>query len=1214
MAEPNPPTDPRPTGAGAPRPQRGTGWIDRLVRRPVAVTMFVLSMAVFGAVSFSKLRVDLLPEISYPTLTVRTSWPGAAPEDVEQRVSEKVQESLSTLDDLVRSTSISRAGASDVVLEFDWGTPMTFAVEDVREKLGGVFLPEGAERPLILRYDPNLDPILRIGVRSPPGQEGHSPEERLDELLRLRWLAENRIQRDLESLEGVAAVQIRGGLIEEIRVRVDPQRLSALHVDPDELAARLAAENINASGGSLREGSAEFLVRTVNQFRDVTEIEELPVARRGEGVIRVGDVARVERTHEKREVVSRIGGAESVEVAIYREAGANIVQVAKQVKEAVFGTEAQQKAAAELRAGQQSSGPTTLGMRGSVDFLAWNMRSEAQMELLSDQSVFIEDAVNDVKGSAVLGAILSVGVIWLFLRRFSPTLIIGLSIPISVVVTFAPMFLSDVSLNIMSLGGLALGVGMMVDNAIVVLESVSRCRDEGDGILGAAVRGTNEVVGAVNASTLTTVAVFAPIVFVTGIAGQIFGDQALTVVSALTVSLVFAILFIPVLASRPWLAGGKALPATRPPALTAGLSWKKGPLSASLALAGRLILSAVHLALRLPVFVLTLAGEPRAAMAWFRRSLAEPWAFALGHGRERRSFLWRPLAFLLGALVCLIQLVVFCAVLPLSLGLFLVGLAFRLLGAVFGVLWSRAERFFPRVLASSLDHPWLVLGIAGLFLWLSTERVKDLGLDLLPEIHQGEFTAHVRLAAGSPLENTDEVMTELDQRVRALPGVTTTALTVGIEKETLSREIEGPNTARLLVRLGEEAHDAEEEERIAEQVRRLLAAHPAVEALEITRPTPFAIEDPIAVEVKGYDLAKLTELSQEVERRLAGIPGLSDVRSTLRPGYPEARITFDREKMLELGLDLGAVSNLVRNQVLGNVSTRFHEGDERIGIRVIGDEVVLDTLEALRELPVNPSAPNPASLQTVAEIVLEQGPAEIRRIGNTRAVVVSASGTGLNLGGMATRIENALASMTVPEDMTVQLGGQKREMDEAQESMRFALFLAIFLVYVVMASQFESLVQPLVILLTVPLAGVGVVLVLDLLGIPLSVVVFIGLILLAGIVVNNAIVLIDRINQLRARGLDMRAAVLDAAATRLRPIFMTAGTTVLGLLPMTGWLEKLPLLGRLGGGAGAEIRAPMAITVISGLTVSTLLTLVVIPVVYSLVDRLVPASRTQESA
>ena len=1135
-------------------PRATRGALGFVTRRPVAISMFMLAMAMFGAVSLSKLSIDLLPEISYPTITVRTTWAGAAPEDVEERISEKVQEALSTLDDLVRSTSISRAGTSDVVLDFDWGTQMTFAVQDVREKLDGVFLPRDAERPLILRYDPNLDPILRIGIRVPNGSEPVDETGRIDSLIQLRWLAENRIKRELESMEGVAAVQIRGGLEEEIRVRVDPYRLSALRVDPGELAQRLAQENINASGGSLLEGSAEYLVRTVNQFLSLEEIEELPVSRRGDAVIRVRDVGSVERTYEKREVVSRIGGAESVEIAIYREAGANIVELAERVKAKVFGTQEQRNFTAGLDEG--SANDSTLADRAKADFIAWRMRDDVALETLSDQSTFIRDAVEDVRWAAILGSLLAVAVIWIFLRRLSATFIIGVAIPISVIVTFAPMYMADVSLNIMSLGGLALGVGMLVDNAIVVLESITRCREEGDDIATAATRGVSEVAGAVTASTLTTISVFAPIVFVSGIAGQIFGDQALTVVSSLFVSLIVAVLFIPMLASRPWLAGlagqagrgdGSAGVSVRerlqPSAPWSGLRWNfLNAIPNLLLIVGRTILLALGLAVVLVGFLALVVYKIGAVV-----SMPFAWAF----------------------------------------------------NAVYGTF----ERIYPVALRGALAAPWLVVLAGGGLLFVAVKRIPHLGVELLPEIHQGEFTAFTRLSIGSPLETTDRVMDELDRSIRALPGVATTALTVGVEQETLTREIEGSHTARLTVRMTESARDPEREEALANEVRQLLSQHPAVRSVEITRPTPFALEAPVAVEIKGYDLDAITETGREVERRLATLSELTDVRTTVRPGHPEARITFDREKTLEFGLDLSQVSGLVRDQVLGNVSTRFHEGDERIAVRVQGDDVVLSTLEAVLDLPVNPAAETPVSLRSVADLEVVQGPAEIRRIGNTRAVVVSASGTGLDLGGLGGKIETELSTMRPPQDVTVELGGQKREMDEAQTSMRFALLLAVFLVYVVMASQFESLLQPFVILLTVPLAGVGVVLFLELLEVPLSVVVFIGLIMLAGIVVNNAIVLVDRINQKRREGVELREAVMEAGRARLRPILMTTSTTVLGLLPMTGWLAHLPLVGALGAGEGAEMRAPMAIAVISGLLSSTILTLLVIPVVYALVCR-----------
>ncbi len=1142
-SEPAPASEARPEGevvaaqdvaALARAPGESAIWrfLAGVLRRPVATWMFVLCLAVFGVVSFFKLKVDLLPEINYPTLTVRTTWPGAAPEDVEQRLSEKLQEALATLDHLVRTTSVSRAGVSDILLEFDWGTPMTFAVEDVREKLGGVFLPEGADRPLILRYDPNLDPILRIGVRAPEGRATETPEERIQELIQLRWIAENRIKRELEAIEGVAVAQVRGGLEEEVRIHVDPERLAGLRIDPGEIASRLAEENINASGGSLTEGATEYLVRTVNEFRGVEEIEDLPVARRRGGVIRVRDVAHVERGYERREVVSRIGGAESVEVAIYREAGANIVALARRVQERVFGTAGQRAAAAEL-AGRAR---TTVGERQAADYRAFHQRSDVSMELLSDQSVFIEDAVQDVQQSAVIGSLLAIGVIWLFLRNLSATVIIGISIPISLVVAFAPMFLSGVSLNIMSMGGLALGTGMLHDNAIVILESITRCREEGDDLERAAIRGTSEVTGAMVASTLTSVAVFAPIVFVTGIAGQIFGDQALTVVSFQFISLLLAILLIPQMVKGLRFGGGRAASAPeRPPRLLEGLSFR-GPRFAD---------SALRLGGRGALFVGGL--------------------FLVGLLFVARAIGW------IGWLVTW----------P--------------IGRAFGLLWSAIERVYPPLLATALRRPWLVIAATVVVSWLAYQRLPHLGVELLPKVHEGEFTAHAKLGIGSPLDATETVMRELDQKVRALPGVETTALTVGVEKDTLTREIEGTHTARLTVRLADEARKPAREDELENRVRALISAHPAIQSLEITRPTPLALEAPIAVEVRGYDLESLRTVSARVEETLRGIEGLADVHSSMKPGNLEAQVTFDRDKMLELGLDLAQVSNLVRDQILGNVSTRLQQGDERIAIRVQGDPAILNSIQAVADLPVNPSAANPVSLRTVADIREVQGPAEIRRIGNTRAVLVTGTSTGLDLGGLSRRIEERLATLTVPDDVTVQLGGQKREMDSALTSMKFALYLAIFLVYVVMACQFESIVQPLIIMIAVPLGIVGVVFTLELLDVPLSVVVFLGLILLEGIVVNNAIVLMDRINQVRARGVDMKSAIREAGSSRLRPILMTTIASVAGLLPMTGWLHWVPVIGRLGSGAGAELRAPMAITVIAGLCSATLLTLVVIP-------------------
>ena len=1111
-----------------------------VTERPIAITMFVIALAVFGAVSFSKLNVDLLPEISYPTLTVRTTWEGAAPEDIEERVSERIQEALSTLPGLVRTNSISRAGTSDVLLDFDWETEMTFAVQDVREKLDGVFLPRGTDRPLILRYDPNLDPVLRVGLTSVTKDTEEA------NLIQVRWIAENRIKRELEALPGVAAVQVRGGLEEEIRVRADPFALAARKIDPSAIANRLAQENINASGGSLLEGSTEYLVRTLNEFRTVEEIADLSIVKREDAAIRIRDVAVVERTHKKREVISRLSGSEMVEFAIYREAGANIVKLASVVKDNIFGLPEQQAAAKKVREREAAGGAgPNLEERRNSDFLAFRHRKDLDFELLSDQSTFISSAIDDVKNAAVMGSLFAVLVIWIFLRRLSATFIIGLAIPISVIVTFAPMYIFGVSLNIMSLGGLAIGVGMLVDNAIVVLESISRCREEGDSLKAAATRGAREVAGAVIASTLTTIAVFAPIVFVTGIAGQIFGDQALTVVTSLLVSLVVAILFIPMLASRGWLAG-KAPEASElqaPPLIDDGREW--------------------NLVNSFPNFLLLYGRSILAGVGFLTRALGG----FLGLIYNGSALVLRPFSI------------------------------------AFDKFWSICEELYARLLGGALRQPILIVAIAGLLFWAALSRVSNLGIELLPEIHQGEFTAHVAMEIGSPLEFTDRAMRELDREIQALEGVRTTALTTGIEPESLSRDIEGPHTARLTVRLDPEWSEPELEEVIATGVRKIVARHPAVHSIEIRRPTPFALEAPVAVEIKGYDLEVLEEVSVLVYDRLAQVDNLTDLKSSVRPGHPEALITFDRDKTLEYGLDLVAVSNLVRDQVLGSVGTRFNQGNDRVDVRVIGDELILSSLESVLNLIVNPGSNTPVPLRAVADVRTVQGPAEIRRIGNTRGILITAERSGFDLSGLNKRIRSSLASLETPDDVIVEQGGQKREMEDAQESMQFALILAVFLVYVVMASQFESLLQPFIILLTVPLAGVGVIFTLEALNVSLSVVVFIGLIMLAGIVVNNAIVLVDRINQKREQGMPLRESVLEAGRARLRPILMTTATTALGLLPLTGWLAGVPIIGELGSGEGAELRAPMAITVIAGLVASTLLTLMVIPSVYALLGK-----------
>ncbi|MBL4771553.1 MAG: efflux RND transporter permease subunit, partial [Planctomycetes bacterium] len=1036
------------------------GFLAMVPKRPVAVICVFFAVALFGMVSLERLPMDLLPEISYPTLTVRTTYPGAAPEDVEDRISERVAEALSTLNGLERSSSISRAETSDVLLEFTWGTNMTFAVQEVRDRLDSVFLPKDAERPLILRYDPNLDPILRIGIRAPSkdsdGDSIAGQEDNPEALIRLRWLAEQRIKRQLESIKGLAAVQVHGGLEEEILIQVDPDRLAAMGITPSIIGMRSAQENLNASAGQIREGSTDYLVRTLNEFKTIEEIANLALERRGDATIRIRDVATIERTYAEREVVTRIGGAEAVEVTVFREAGANIVDVSRKVRDMIFGTQEQQDLASDDSRG------SSWGDKRKLTHLAYTQRKDASFELLSDQSVFIEAAVNDVRQAGALGALFAVIVMWLFLRRVTATLIIALAIPISVVGTFAPMLMSGVSLNIMSLGGLALGIGMLVDNAIVVLESITRCREEGDGLVPAAVRGVREVAGAITASTLTTVAIFAPIVFVEGIAGQIFTDQAVTVVSSLLVSLAVALLFIPMLASRPMLAS--------PEMFEGGFDW-----------IGRSVRAAIAAPLAIPRNLLSFT------MKFVKTQLMT-------------DLTWSLFDFPISLGLLMLRSFMFLAFRGiLLLMLFPIGILWilsQIRRFTFDPLWQGLEWAYPRILKLSLRAPALVLLVISLLGWGAWERSKSLALELLPEIHQGEFTAFMALSVGTPIDVSEVVFREIARDVRGVQGVDGTALIVGVESDTLTREIEGENTARLTVRLHKDFRSKEKEQEVEETVRRLIERSPSMaKPPTFRRPTPFSLEDPISIEVRGHNLEVLARVANEIQERLIVMPTLSDVRTTIQPGHPEALLVFDRDKALAFGLDIGAMSDFIRDQVLGRVDTRFVEGEERIAIRVRANPKALGALDDISSMIINPESDNPIPLSAVASLSQVQGPAEIRRIGNNRAVIVTASTTSMDLGGTAESIDSMLNTLHVPDGVIVEMGGQKRELDASRRSLSLALLLAIFLVYVVMAAQFESLLQPFIILFSVPLAGIGVIFTLYTLSIPVSVVVFVGMIL-----------------------------------------------------------------------------------------------------------------------
>jgi HAE1 family hydrophobic/amphiphilic exporter-1 len=1069
--------------------------IEIATERRVTIIMMMTAIVLFGMVSLSRLNLNLLPDISYPTLTVRAELTGAAPVEIENLLTKPIEEAVGVVRNVRLVRSASRSGQADVTIEFLWGTDMDMAGIDIREKLDVLFLPLEASRPLLLRFDPSSEPIVRLGLLCKP--EWTIPESTDDQgvvspaetkydpecgsearLKALRRLAEDRIKSELEAEEGTAAVKVSGGLEDEIQIRVDQQKLSQLGISIGQISERIRTENVNLSGGRLEEGNQRFLVRTLNEFQSVDEFRDAIIAYVAERPIYLRDVATVEQGYKDREAITRVNGQESVELAIYKEGDANTVQVAERIAR-------------------------------RLETVRDSLPENFELITVYDQSTFISSAVSDVRLAAILGGLIAIFVLYGFLRDARATTIVGIAIPVSVIGTFLLMYTNDISLNIMSLGGIALAVGMLVDNSIVVLENIVRKREQGEGILEAAQNGTTEVGSAVVAATLTTIAVFFPMVFISGIAGQLFKDQALTVTFALIFSLIVALTLIPMLSSL-------------------GTQSRYDE------------------------------GDDGEAANWFTKSVA---------------FIVKMFGF------------VFFLISKLFWALLWVPTW------ILQAFYRSVAAIYPGALRWSLNHRASVIMIS-LLLFLSTMAlVPRLGSELIPQFSQGEFTANLRLPPGMPLTETDKAI-QVAQRVAAgIEDVELNYSVAGTGNRLDANPVDaGDNSGTLSITLKEGA-GREAEDRTMAAMRAELAALPGVQ-YEFTRPSLLSFSSPLQIEVSGYDLASLAQVSQSVVQAMSASDRFTDIKTTIESGNPEIQIVFDQERAAKLGLAVRDIANSVVSNVRGELATRYTWRDKKIDVLVRSVDTRQSSIEEIRHLIINPTSERPVTLDAVADVTVSEGPSEIRRVAQDRVAIISANLAYGDLGAAAQEAGAIVSRTPMPAGISAIVSGQSEEMQDSFKSMQFALALAVFLVYLVMASQFESLIHPFVILFTIPLALIGAVLALFVTGTTINIVAFIGIIMLAGIVVNNAIVLVDLINQLRAQGKERFEAILEAGTARLRPILMTSLTTTLGLLPMA-----------MGFGEGSEVRTPMAITVIGGLTVSTLLTLVVIPVVYSLMDR-----------
>lgn len=1118
-------------------------------RRRVTIAMVTFTFVLFGAIALNNLKVNLLPDLSYPTLTVRTEYTGAAPAEIETLLSEPLEESLGVVKNLRKIKSVSRTGQSDVVLEFAWGTDMDQAGLEVRDKLELLRLPLEAKSPVVLRFNPTTEPIMRLGLVVPENSKGNNQAQ----LIQLRRFAEEELKKRLEPVDGVAAVKVAGGLEDEIQVAIDNERLSQLNLSVETVISRLRQENINTSAGRIEEGSERYLVRTVNQFANLDTMADMLVANTAMGIpVKLRDVATITQGFKERQAIIRVGGQEAIELALYKEGDANTVAVAKAVKAALTAMQ-----------NQNSPGP---GRPGKASADGKYTIDGLQLTTIEDASVFIESALSEVKKEALLGAVFSILIIFFFLRDGWSTFVIGLSLPISIVTTFFFMDQLGLSLNVMSLAGLALATGMVVDDSIVVLESIAKARERGLGILDAAIQGAGEVSMAVVASTLTTVAVFFPLVFVEGVAGQLFKDQALTVSIALLISLVVSLTLIPMLSS---------LKAHSPMAFAEDE--------------------------QLP---LTTAEKWRQFIANLKPMLKYP----LG-GR------WpKPLAWLVFAVLLVPKLVL---VLP----VYAIGLLISLVypPIVFGITWlfssatrlsrgtggslmvkigdkiikpyDHAAAYYHRILPKVLEKPRNILIGAGTAFLASLLLATTLGADLIPQLAQDRFEMTAKLAPGTRLEETDQLVKAIqgkhagDTDIQALYGVSGS----GTRLDANPTE-SGENIAKLSVVLGK-GYSRDSEAAVTERLRETMKSFPDVQ-VKFGRPELFSFSTPLEIEIRGTDLKALETSARKLSGLMQKSPHYADVKSSVEQGYPEIQILFDQNRAAALGLTSRQIADQVVKQVRGEVATRYSFRDRKIDVLVRAQEDARASVDDIRNIIVNPMAAQPVTLAAVAEVIPTIGPSEINRVDQTRVAIISANLRDIDLGSAVSEVRSMIQENPLSAEVRVAFGGQSEELDRSRNSLFFAFGLAIFLVYLVMASQFESLLHPFVILFTIPLAMVGAVLALWLSGSPISVVVFIGLILLVGIVVKNAIVLIDKVNQLREEGVEKRLAICRGAESRLRPIIMTTLTTLFGFAPLAFF-----------GGDGAEVRAPMALTVIGGLTVSTLLTLVVIPIVYDLLDR-----------
>jgi HAE1 family hydrophobic/amphiphilic exporter-1 len=1076
------------------------------IDRPVTTWMFYIAIVLLGLVSLRQLSVDLLPNISYPRLSVLTQYPGVAPEEIETLVTTRLEAGVSRIPGLRRVESVSKEGVSFMTLEFAWGTDMDFTMLHTREALDNVRdnLPEGTDNPTIIPLDPQSKPILVLAV------SGES------NLLELKSFAEELVKPRLEQIEGIGSAEITGGIDREIHVEIDPERLALFRLTINEVAARIDAFNRNLQGGTIRKGMFKYAIRVVGEFETIKEIGEINLKTTADkGVVRLRDIAQVKDAVKERQGMTRLDREESIGILVRKESGANTVKVTRLAKDVIAQIE--------------KENPKT------------------NIFIVSEQAGYIESVIKAVTNEIVQGAILVFLVVLLFLQEFKSPLIINIVIPISIIATFNMLYFGNITLNIMSLGGLALGVGMLDDCADVISENIFRHRSLGKSPAEAAYIGTKEVGGAVAATALTTVVVFLPIIYVHGVAGPLFKDAALTVSFSLLASLLVSLTLLPMLQARK-LNIKTALGET-------GSDENVLKKTAKMRMKARVLLA------------------PLKGLQWLLYKILKGISFFLNFFI---SYITQLLALLLRSLAYPFKPVL------------------RFVFKVFNFFYHPFVRHYQGWLVWSLDHKGRIAVAALIFFGGTFSIGALLPRENMPKIKATSFELQLKTPVDYSLEQTADIVSALEQFLKALPQVkvtfSQTGIVSGMESAATGVSL---NSAKIFV----EVAKSSQLEPTLEGLRGRLADFPDVTysvAREESALAEFLASSSaeVALKVQGTDLNKLKEISGELVGRLRDIKGLVDLNTNIGEGKPEFRIKIRKDALDKYpGLSPSLISDFLVNAVRGKVATQFNELEKKYDVLVRLEESSRATIESL----LNGQLPHQGTLIPLRELVTVEparGPQEIRRENQQREILVTANLHETKLSKVVPAINARIKQIGLPEGYRIVFGGEQEEMSKSFTSLILALLLAVLLTYMIMAAQFESLLHPFLVMLTLPMGAAGAFVSLWIGRQTLNVMSIIGMVVLVGLVVDDAIVEIDYINQLRRSGKALRESVVEGCMTRLRAILMASLDTVAGLIPMSLGLER-----------GSELLKPLGIVVAGGLLFSTLLTLVLIPVIYEWAEK-----------